>query len=62
MKMLSQHNGKLLKNLLFSKIKKNMGKEVKKIEGKKIVKKKLINVDTIIYKNTSHAPTCNTRR
>ena len=51
-----------VKNLLFSKIKKNMGKEVKKIEGKKIVKKKLINVDTIIYKNTSHAPTCNTRR
>jgi hypothetical protein len=62
MKMLSQHNGKLLKNLLFSKVKKNLRTKMKKIEEKKIVKKKLINADTIIYKNTSHAPTCNTRR
>lgn len=62
MKILYRHNRKLLKNLLFSKVKKNLRTKTKKIEGKKIVNKKLINVDTIIYKNTSHAPTCNTRR
>ena len=52
--MIHFHNGKILKNIFFSKLKKNMGKEAKKIEVTKRKKKKLIDATTIVYKKNTN--------